>query len=76
MFLYLYTMSEAVKKPKSTSITETYKTGTVGLLDEIEKLCKDLPVTKNEWILNVLNKEYVRITRNGQPNQSGNIASQ
>ena len=61
MFLYLYTMSEAAKKPKSTSVTETYKTGTVGLLDEITKLCEDLPVTKNEWILNALKKEYVRV---------------
>ena len=58
MFLYLYTMNEAAKKPKSTSITETYKTGTVGLLDEVKAMCEKEGIKFNKWILETIKKEY------------------
>lgn len=60
MFLYLYTMSKEVKKPKSTSITETYKTGTVGLLDDIKAMCDKEGVKFNKWILETIKQAYER----------------
>ena len=68
MFLYLYTMSEAVKKPSNkevkkeklanSSIAETYRTGTCGLLDKVKKLCKDLPITSNEFNILAIKVAY------------------
>lgn len=60
MFLYLYTMDEDTKKPKSTSITETYQTGTVGLLDEIKAMCDKEGIKFNKWILDTIKKAYER----------------
>ena len=60
MFLYLYTMSEAVKKPKKTSVTETYKTGTVGLLDKVKAMCDEKGIKFNKWILETIKKAYER----------------
>ena len=45
-------MNEAAKKPKSTSITETYKTGTVGLLDQVKAMCDKEGIKFNKWISN------------------------
>lgn len=68
MFSYLYTMSKAVKKPSNkevkkeklanSSIAETHKTGTLGLLKKVKKLCKDLPITSNEFCILAIKEKY------------------
>lgn len=61
-------MSEAVKKPSNkevkkeklanSSIAETYKTGTLGLLKKVKELCKDLPITSNEFCILAIKVAY------------------
>ena len=68
MFSYLYTMSKEVKKTlikevkkqklANSSIAETNKTGTAGLLDKVKELCKDLPITSNEFNILAIKVAY------------------